>query len=134
MNPSTKIENQTYPVQQEHPRVETRIEIPYWKYVKLNQKGGMDIGFVKNISKGGFFIETEQVFESGLEIGFEFYTSNSPKPVAGVAKVMWNRKVEEEDDPSKPPGMGLEFLSFQGESKAILDQFIDGELEQRKKT
>ena len=134
MKPSTAATGQDYSVKQKHPRVQTRIEIPYWKYVKLNKKGSVDIGFVKNISKGGFFIETEQIFDKGTEIAFEFYTSNSSKPVAGVAKVVWSRKPHEDEDPSNPPGMGLEFQSFEGESQVILDQFIEAELEMQKKS
>ena len=56
-----------------HPRVKTDIEIPYWKYVKCETSDQILVGFVKNMSKGGFFIETENIYEPSSIIAFEFF-------------------------------------------------------------
>lgn len=114
-----------YKEKRKHQRVHTRIEIPYWKYVKFKSRDEINIGFVKNMSRGGFFIETDVVYESGLQIGFEFYLPNSPKAISGVAQVRWMHGT---DAGGGVPGMGLEFVSFEGDSEQILDDFVRAEL------
>ena len=112
-----------------HQRIHTRIEIPYWKYVKFKRDGDVNIGFVKNMSRGGFFIETDMVYPKGMEVGFEFYLPSSAHPVTGMAQVMWARKPDDvQDDPTVVPGMGLEFKKFEEGSQAILMGFIEGEM------
>ena len=123
-------EDEKYKEKRKHQRIHTRIEIPYWKYVKFENKGEVNIGFVKNMSKGGFFIETDISYERESKIGFEFYLPNSSKAVRGTAKIVWMSQAESED-PHEVPGMGLSFESFEGESEAILDQFIQQELAKR---
>jgi Tfp pilus assembly protein PilZ len=125
-------ENKENPAdRRKHERVHTRIEIPYWKYVKLKHKEDVNIGFVKNMSRGGFLLETEVVYPQGEEMGFEFYLPNSPKAISGRAEVRWSRAPQEAGSGStnaEIPGMGLEFRTFDEGCEAILEDFIQKEL------
>ena len=115
-----------------YPRVETHIEVPYWKYVKFKHKDDVNIGFVKNISLGGCFIETDVIYGVNDELAFEFYLPNSGKPLSGRAEVIWYRTPDDITDPSRMPGMGLKFGHFDDESKEILETFITHELKTEK--
>lgn len=115
-------------------RVHTRIEVPYWKYVKVRHDRDVNIGFVKNISMGGFYIETDTVYQRGIEVAFEFYLPNSAKAVCGTAHVVWSRSNEDigADSPQNS-SMGLEFRKFEGESESILAEFIEQEIRKQQK-
>jgi hypothetical protein len=64
-----------------------------------------------------------------MELGFEFYVPTSAQPLRGKAIVMWVRSVaESKRAPYYPPGMGLEFVTFEEDSKSILEKFISSEL------
>lgn len=115
------------------PRIETSLEVPYWKFVKFKMRDDSRIGFVKNLSAGGVFIETEYLFEVGSEIGFEFFVPNSKNAVSGKAVVRWLRNPSV--DPVHaylPAGMGLEFGEFEGDSAEALKKFLNAELAPRR--
>ena len=110
------------------PRIETSIEVPYWKFVKFKVREDSRIGFVKNLGAGGFFIETDHLFEVGSEIGFEFFVPNSEKAISGTAVVRWLRNPSVDAlHAYLPSGMGLEFGQFEGDSANALQSFLSAE-------
>jgi len=107
-------------------RVYPRVIIPFWKYVKIRHNGQEYIGYVKNISKGGFFVETDQIYELHTELEFEFHLPESNERILGKAKVCWARK--NWGNAEEPPGMGIEFTQFDGDSKTSLNNYISKEV------
>lgn len=120
------------PPERKFPRVETSLEVPYWKFVKFKVRDDSKIGFVKNLGAGGFFIETEHLFEVGAEVGFEFFVPNSEKAISGKAVVRWLRNPSVDAlQAYLPPGMGLEFVQFEGEALASLQAFLASEIKRQ---
>ena len=99
-----------------HTRIEAELE------VTLNGPHNFFTGFTQNISEGGVFIATHQVFPIGTE--FELTLKIGDKVIHPTAKVVWVR----EPSPFLPddidPGMGLQFVNLTEEEKRIIEEFI----------
>ena len=106
-------------------RIHPRFEIPFWKYVKIRHEGRDLIGYVKNLSKGGFFVEMDQIFETNTELEFEFHLPETNEKISGIAEVRWIRKSW--GNAMEPPGMGVEFTRFEGNAGGILLDYISKE-------
>jgi len=69
-------------------------------------------GFTENLSAGGVFVATHNLLKIGETIDVTVTLPNDKQVVAhGV--VRWLREYNEASD--APPGMGIQFLSMQGE-------------------
>ena len=84
------------------------------------QRAGQDL-VVKDISRGGSFIETEAAFKPGDLIEVIFRRPNSTQTFAIKAVVRWRSEFP-------PRGIGLKFIRAKLSNKHQLKQYIDDHL------
>lgn len=96
------------------PRV--RLETP----VRLALAGAETWGVARNLSRGGIFVETALAPPPCSEIQLEFPLPGERQVLAPTATVVWIRL----GGPRTRRGMGLRFLSLDGESARSLEHYV----------
>ena len=109
------------------PRVE--LEIP----VRVTASTREEIGVVRNVSRGGIFLETPCELADQTEVDLRFRLPGSPHLLAASAQVIW-RKPEAQASGAKLPdvatrplsahGFGLRFLDIDRAGIRTLDDFV----------
>jgi two-component system, cell cycle response regulator len=94
------------------PRAEVRAP------VRIVAEGREAWGVVRNVSRGGLFIEADRVPAGGSELRLEFALPGTPA-YAPSARVVWQRLSAD-----APPGMGVRFVELDRESAGGLDAFV----------
>jgi uncharacterized protein (TIGR02266 family) len=77
-------------------------------------------GTVRNLSRGGIFVELEHPISPSTEVELEFRLPDAPTPLAPTAQVVWNRPAA----PGSPTGLGLQFLAIDGASVQRIEAFV----------
>jgi uncharacterized protein (TIGR02266 family) len=77
------------------------------------------VEYSANISEGGMFIRTKEPRAQNSLVYFQFALKDGTKLIEGLGKV-----VRTSDDP-KDPGMGIEFVGFDDESKQMVKAIVD---------
>ncbi len=77
-------------------------------------------GTVRNLSRGGIFVELEHAISPSVEVEIEFRLPDVPAPLAPTAQVVWNRP----GAPGAPMGLGMQFLSLDGASAQRIEAFV----------
>lgn len=90
--------------------------------IKLGGASDMMLCQTENLSKTGMLIKTDRRYESGTEIHFEFTLPNDKFPIAGVAEIVRHTMIGRD----KVGGVGVRFLSFQGDSQQRYENFVLG--------
>lgn len=78
-----------------------------------------------DISLGGMFIRTRQPREEGSFIYLQFALRDGARLIEGLGRVV---RVNPRDDPSRTPGMGIEFVNFDPESMALIEEIVSQKL------
>lgn len=73
-----------------------------------------------NISPGGMFIRTAEPSEEGAIIYLQFSLKDGSRLIEGMGRVV--RVNPPPGTAEQPPGMGVEFLNFDEESMALIDE------------
>jgi molecular chaperone DnaK len=77
--------------------------------------------YATNISVSGMFVHTEDPREPGTLIYFQFLLADGQRLIEGLGKVVWSKpRVEGVPD----PGMGVEFMSLDTDSVALIEEII----------
>lgn len=112
---------------------EPRVNVLLWEEITFLQAGISRQGFIRNIGRGGMFIEAETPFEKNSEIEFSFMLKNPERVISGRGRVAWVRAAW--GNALQPPGMGVEILEFRNDSGAhfseYFEQCLKGEKSQR---
>jgi hypothetical protein len=82
-------------------------------------------GYVLNLSRGGVFLSTENLFEMGEEFRIRFFLPFQLGQIDALVVVRWRT-----GDVEKPPkqlrsGLGCEFVQIDPLMQDKIDQFID---------
>ncbi len=101
------------------PRQDTRVLVKLLVAL-ADSKHDRFIAQTKDISVSGMFVMTRKRHPVGSTAAFEFTVASDPNPITGVAEVM-----RHSDDQAKVVGMGLQFNSFNGDSKERLNALVD---------
>jgi uncharacterized protein (TIGR02266 family) len=106
---------------------ETRREPRVSIFVRVDFKDKEDFIFYysRNLSKGGIFIQTVDPLPTGTPIILQLTLPGNPHPLEIESKVVWSRK-DEEEGTKVIPGMGIQFLGLEDQSKKLLDDFLKG--------
>ncbi|MFZ5472181.1 MAG: TIGR02266 family protein [Myxococcota bacterium] len=75
-----------------------------------------------NISPGGMFIRTTEPREEGSMIYLQFTLKDGSKLIEGLGRVV---RVNPPGDRSREPGMGIEFVNFDEESMALIQEICN---------
>lgn len=76
-------------------------------------------GTVRNLSRGGLFVETECEIDVRSEVQLQFHLPESPAEIEPTAEVVWRR-----GEPTAPAGLGLRFVEVDGPSVRHLEDFV----------
>ena len=77
-----------------------------------------------NVSAGGMFIQTRSPHSEGTMLYFQFHLSDGHKLIEGLGRV-----VHVNPPAHAVPGMGIEFVNLDRESKDLIDRIIAGRLD-----
>jgi molecular chaperone DnaK len=82
--------------------------------------------YAVDVSIGGMFIRTKQPKEEGSMVYLQFALRDGVKIFEGLGKVV---RVNPPDESGRIPGMGIEFVHLDEESKEIIDDIVARNLE-----
>ncbi len=88
--------------------------------VDLHTDSNLYQGFSSDLSDGGIFVATCNLLDAGTEVDLSFSVGGKRVEAKGV--VRWHREYNDAT-PDVFPGMGIEFLEMQQESKQALHAF-----------
>ena len=100
-------------------RSAVRIPLNMLVQFRLNDLNEFMRDWAANISGGGMFIRTRTPHASGSMIYLQFNLSDGSKLIEGLGKV-----VHVNPPDHAVPGMGVEFVNLDRESKRLIDQII----------
>lgn len=101
---------------------EPRVNVPLWEEISFVQAGECRPGFIRNIGRGGMFIEAQSPFEKNSEIEFSFTLKDPVREISGRGRVAWVRA--DWGNALQPPGMGVEILEFKNESETHFSEYF----------
>ncbi len=103
----------------QHPRVKVRIEVSYQKMNSHIHR------FTDNISEGGCFIETDDVFPPGTEVPLEFSFPNFAKPLVIIGEVVWVVG-------GNHSGMGIQYKKISPDAQEVLREIVHSRMKGQK--
>jgi uncharacterized protein (TIGR02266 family) len=99
-----------------HPRFPLQIEISHVS------EHNFFTGFTEDISEGGLFIATYNLFEIGHRFELEFVMPGQEQPCLALCEVRWIREYNTFSDVM--PGMGVRFLNLPRDAERRIQRFI----------
>ena len=75
--------------------------------------------YATNVSPGGMFIETDAPSPAGSTLHLQFSLKDGSRLIDGLARVV---RVVPQGNAAGPPGMGVEFLELDEESRRIIER------------
>jgi uncharacterized protein (TIGR02266 family) len=94
-----------------------RVEVEQPVCVKAREEAAW--GVVKNLSRGGAFVEIDHVYEPETEVALQFALPEELLEFRPSAEVVWQRPSN-----GMPAGVGLRFLELDGEAARLIDDFV----------
>ncbi len=79
-------------------------------------------GYLSNLSDGGMFVTLTDPPPEGSELTFELSLTATPASIEGRGVVAWRRWSYE--GPGRPPGIGIRFVSLEGDGAARLAEAL----------
>ncbi len=98
------------------PRYARRLEVDF---VVGEEKRTANTG---NISLGGLFLETSEVFPLQTRLQIRFRIPTQPEPIEVSGEVRWI----EQGGPGQPAGMGVRFQGLRAREVWALNRFFQG--------
>lgn len=80
-------------------------------------------GFTQDISKGGVFLATHQIYPTGTKMKLSFDIEGIHVEIEAV--VRWARKPENSTGSDVHPGMGLQFIDLDEKLISVFDKFLE---------
>ena len=97
------------------------VRVPLETDVRLAVETDEAWGWSRNVSRGGMFVEIEQMGpEPDTEVQLEFTLPELAQALAPTAKVVWRRR----PTPGQRCGMGLQFLKLDRDAARQIDDFV----------
>jgi len=79
--------------------------------------------FAANVTRGGVFIASRAPRPAGDQFAFEIQIATGHVALAGEGKVIWVKEFNPAE-PTKPHGMGVQFVSLSAPSRALLQRML----------
>ncbi len=77
-------------------------------------------GTLRNLSRGGIFVESDFAMAPDTEVAVEFTLPESEGPLQSTAQVIWRRRGSQK----QPNGMGLRFLALDRTSAQEIESYV----------
>ncbi|MBT8493476.1 MAG: TIGR02266 family protein [Deltaproteobacteria bacterium] len=94
--------------------------IPYAVQVQFRTASSFLVAYSVNLSRGGLFIETEELLDTGTEVSLQFAVPGTG-PILARGRVAWARQLL---DQNGPPGIGVEFDDIVNTIGPIIDRLV----------
>jgi CheY-like chemotaxis protein len=98
----------------------TRIEVDAEVRVRVSREQASAWGMVRDLSRGGVFVESSGKLPLTTEVDLAFRLPNTAKSIRPTAQVMWTGS----HPISGEPGMGFRFLALDRMSTGHIDEYI----------
>lgn len=108
-----------------HPRASLQLLIQY-RFESFDQ---FLAEYSTDLSVGGLFIKTDSPREEGSFVYLQFALNDGSRLIEGMGKVV---RVNPPGDPARTAGMGIEFVNFDDESMALIEEIVAHRLSQHK--
>lgn len=95
---------------------------PYVVAVEFRSPSSFLIAYSLNLSRGGIFVETQQLLPPGTPVDLAFRVPAAGEVMLSGA-VSWHR---EPGSPDGPPGVGVEFTDITAQLGDFIDQLVAG--------
>jgi uncharacterized protein (TIGR02266 family) len=89
--------------------------------------------FAPNVTRGGIFLSSRNPHPVGTVIAFEVSLMQGPPLLCGTGKVAWVREFNPQE-PQRAHGMGVQFITVAGESRAILERLLAFKAQPQRRT
>jgi uncharacterized protein (TIGR02266 family) len=99
----------------------TRIAVDTEVRIRLSREHASAWGMVRDLSRGGVFVESNGKLPLSTEVDLAFRLPNTRKSIRPTAQVMWTGR----HPVSGEPGMGFQFLALDRMSTGRIDEYID---------
>lgn len=99
------------------PRADVVMEVQY------RSAGSFLVSYSLNLSKGGLFLDTDDLLPVGTRLSVAFTIPNAAEPVQAAARVIWRREHESADGPR---GLGLQFDGLEQSIGEQIDTMVSG--------
>ena len=80
--------------------------------------------YIRNISRGGVFIETRSPLELGTSLKLKFRLPGSDRPITAEGVVAWLVDSDEAEQEKSPPGMGVKFGTLSETDLEMIDALV----------
>ncbi len=101
--------------ERKHPRTPVSLLVQY----RFNSLEDFLAEYATNLSPGGIFIATEDPSPVGTMLHLQFSLKDGSKLIEGLGRVV---HVNPPDEKNRIPGMGIEFVNFDEESMALIQE------------
>lgn len=83
-------------------------------------------GYLYNLSRTGLYVMGERTFPPGTELALRLQLPNSRREFQGTGRVVWVNQLGARGatTPSRPPGMGIEFVSLPPHTRNLVDLLV----------
>ena len=98
----------------------TRVPLDENVRVRIVRSDASSWGVMRDLSRGGIFVESLGKLPIDTEIDLDFRLPNARKPLRPTAQVMWAGLHPK----TRAPGMGLRFLALDRSSSHQIDSFV----------
>ena len=88
--------------------------------IRIGDSKDMVICQTENLSASGMLVRTQERYDLGTRIEFEFQLPEDPRPVRGMAEVMRHTKPGRDS----VGGIGMRFVSFAGDSQHRFELYL----------
>lgn len=90
--------------------------------VQYHSQGSFLLSYSRNLSKGGLFLETNELLPEGTKLAVKFKVPGIKDTVETMAQVMWVRRADSEA--GLPNGLGLQFEQLEEHIGEVIDQLV----------
>jgi len=94
--------------------------------VRFEEFGDFVANYSSDLSLSGMFLRTNRPHPPGSSFQFEFQIEGGQPLIRGVGEVVWTRQREQEE--SKPPGMGVRFISLDRNGQKLVRWLVERNL------
>lgn len=100
-----------------------RANVPF--EVRFKKASDSATGNGRNVSIGGFFVETKKLLPEGEVFQAQLFFPKRERKMSVIAEVMWATSGDPEDPERFPPGMGCKFLDVDERDTPFVQGVID---------
>ena len=100
----------------------TSQRVPVQLLVDYHCNGNYLFDFCRDLGTGGVFIETKSPLDAGSDVNLTFTIPDSKETLETQGKVIWVQS--EVPGRNATPGMGVQFESFDGHQRKLLEDFL----------